>query len=67
MATPIYYRGRVYVANGRSRQYVASGPSRLFCVDPTEQGEVGPELDDGPGKGKPNPNSGITDCRSAGA
>jgi outer membrane protein assembly factor BamB/precorrin-6B methylase 2 len=62
MATPIYYRGRVYVANGRSPQHTNASPSRIFCIDPTKQGDVSPELDDGTGKGKPNPDSAAVWC-----
>jgi outer membrane protein assembly factor BamB len=34
------------------------GPGRLCCIDPTKKGDISLELPDGPGKGKPNPNSG---------
>jgi outer membrane protein assembly factor BamB len=55
-ATPIYYDGRVYIAPGRSPEH-HDGDSDLYCIDPSGQGDVSAELDDGHGKGKPNPNS----------
>lgn len=36
-----------------------AGSGRNICIDPTRRGDVSLELDDGPGKGKPNPNSAI--------
>ena len=34
------------------------GPGRLVCIDPTKTGDISLELENGPGKGRPNPNSG---------
>ena len=58
MGTPVYAGGRVYFAHGRAPE-ASGGPGRLFCVDPTKTGDVSAELDDGKGKGKPNPNSAL--------
>jgi outer membrane protein assembly factor BamB len=51
------YENRIYIAGGH---YVedGEGSGRLCCVDPTKRGDISLELPDGPGKGKPNPNSG---------
>lgn len=58
VATPVLYGDRVYLGMG---QHPANntGWSRLFCIDPTKDGDISPELDAEGGKGKPNPNSGI--------
>lgn len=55
--SPVYFRDRIYVATGN---YIEFGelPGRLGCLDPTKTGDISLELDDGPGKGRPNPNSG---------
>jgi outer membrane protein assembly factor BamB len=58
VATPVYADSRVYFATGRDPES-CSGPGRLFCIDPTKTGDISPELDDGKGKGKPNPNSAV--------
>lgn len=61
VATPTFYDGRVHVPTGL--QIAAGyGPAELYCVDPTKTGDVSPELDDGPKKGKPNPNSAVVWC-----
>jgi outer membrane protein assembly factor BamB len=57
VATPLVYENRVYVATGQAEHYI--GPADLVCVDPTKTGDVSRELDDGPQKGKPNPNSAV--------
>jgi outer membrane protein assembly factor BamB/precorrin-6B methylase 2 len=57
VATPVFCNGRVYIANGSSPANFSARSGRLWCLDPTKQGDVSPELDDGPGKGKPNSNS----------
>ncbi len=61
VATPVFYRGRVYIANGRPPEN-ASQWGRLYCIDPTREGDISPELEDGPGKVKPNRNSGSLWC-----
>lgn len=58
MGAPVYANGRVYFAHGCSPE-AGGGPGRLFCIDPTKAGDVSPELDNGKGKGKPNPNSAL--------
>ena len=59
VATPVYAEKRVYFAAGREPEFAGGRPGRLFCIDPTRTGDISPELDDGKGKGKPNPNSGL--------
>jgi outer membrane protein assembly factor BamB/protein-L-isoaspartate O-methyltransferase len=55
--SPVFYRNRIYIATGN---YIEFGelPGRLCCIDPTKAGDISLELDDGPGKARPNPNSG---------
>jgi hypothetical protein len=38
------------------------GPGRLYCIDPTKEGDVSPEVEEAPGKAKPNPNSAAVWC-----
>ena len=40
--------GKIYIASG---QYLENGegPGRLCCIDPTKQGDISLELEDGPG------------------
>src|SRR4030095_16689433 len=57
MATPVLYDKRIYIGGGQNRES-GEGAGRLCSSDPTNQGDISLELDDGPGKGKPNPNSG---------
>ncbi len=54
---PVLYRDRVYIALGNYLEF-GELPGRLVCLDPTKKGDISLELDDGPGKGKPNPNAG---------
>lgn len=58
VATPILYDNRVYVATGLQVE-AGPGPAALYCIDPTKTGDVSRELDAGPRKGKPNPNSAV--------
>ena len=58
VATPVLYDGRVYVPTGQGAE-MGEGPAALYCVDPTRDGDVSPELDAGPGAGQPNPNSAV--------
>ncbi|HIG29209.1 MAG TPA: hypothetical protein EYQ50_16035 [Verrucomicrobiales bacterium] len=58
IATPVLYENRIYVASGRHADW-RIGKGRLCCVDPTKRGDISSELDDGSGRGKPNPNSGL--------
>lgn len=58
VATPVFHDNRVYVATGLHLE-AFHGPAALYCVDPTRVGDVSRELDDGPKKGKPNPNSAV--------
>jgi outer membrane protein assembly factor BamB len=56
MATPVWYDGRIYIAPGQSPEHFG-GEGDLYCIDPAGTGDVSEELDDGRGKGRPNPNS----------
>jgi outer membrane protein assembly factor BamB len=58
VATPVFAEGRVYFAAGREWEFCSS-KGRLFCIDPSKTGDISPELDDGKGGGKENPNSGL--------
>jgi outer membrane protein assembly factor BamB len=58
LATPIFYDNRIYAATGLQVE-ASDGPAALYCVDPTKEGDVSRELDAGPKKGKPNPNSAV--------
>jgi outer membrane protein assembly factor BamB len=42
-ATPVIYRGLVYVAVGQEPQQ-GSGVGHLWCIDPTKRGDVSPTL-----------------------
>ncbi len=54
---PMLYRDRIYIALGNYLEF-GEMPGRLCCIDPAKSGDISIELEDGPGKGKPNPNSG---------
>jgi outer membrane protein assembly factor BamB len=56
VATPVACDGFVYIAPGLDVEF-AGGYGCLFCIDPSKEGDVSPELETEPGKGKPNPNS----------
>jgi outer membrane protein assembly factor BamB len=58
MAAPVFHENRIYIGGGQSMEE-GSGPGRLFCIDATKKGDLSLELEDGPGKGKSNPNSGV--------
>jgi len=59
LATPVYAEGRVFFAAGIYPEAIGE-QGRLFCVNPTKRGDISIELeDDGTGKGKPSPNSGL--------
>lgn len=55
---PVLYNERIYIGGGNDKD-IGDGPGSLFCIDPTRRGDVSLELDDGPAKGKPNPNSAV--------
>lgn len=59
VAPPVYASGRVYLAIGQAELQCGDDAGRIFCLDPTKTGDVSRELDDGPRKGKPNPNSAL--------
>jgi outer membrane protein assembly factor BamB/precorrin-6B methylase 2 len=56
MAAPVLHDGLVYVALGQDPEH-GGGVNYLSAIDPTGTADVSLELPDGPGKGKPNPNS----------
>jgi outer membrane protein assembly factor BamB len=56
MATPVWYGGRIYIAAGQDPEHYG-WENELYCVDPAGVGDVSAEVDDGRGKGLPNPNS----------
>jgi outer membrane protein assembly factor BamB len=58
VATPVYYDGRVYITLGQDPEHYL-GTGWLYCIDPTKEGDISLELEDTPGKGKPNPNSAV--------
>jgi outer membrane protein assembly factor BamB len=55
--SPVFHAERVYIAGGRNVES-GEGPGRLVCLDPSKRGDLSLELEDRPGTGKPNPNSG---------
>src|SRR5262249_37596401 len=59
VATPVFYDGRVYAATGVQVESASGVVGALYCVDPTKAGDVSRELEAGPKKGKPNPNSAV--------
>ena len=55
LATPVYYKGRVYLASGQQPNH-GEGPGGLCCIDPTKTGDVSSELAvDAGGKSLPKP------------
>jgi len=58
VATPVMWNGRIYVPTGRDVLQF-TGSATLFCIDPTKTGDISLEVDDGPKKGKANPNSAV--------
>jgi outer membrane protein assembly factor BamB len=62
LATPVLYQDRVYLANGIHPALGTPVRGRLWCIDATKEGDVSRELNDGPRRGKPNPNSGAVWC-----
>ena len=42
-ATPVYYKGHVYLANGQEPEH-GEGSGRLVCIDPTKTGDISSEL-----------------------
>ena len=58
VATPVLWENRVFIAGGHDIEHF-DGPGCLYCIDPTKTGDVSRELDNGPGKGKANPNSAV--------
>jgi outer membrane protein assembly factor BamB len=57
-ATAVFHNNRIYIGNGQEPE-CRGGPAWLYSIDATKTGDISPLLPDGPGKGKPNPNSGM--------
>jgi outer membrane protein assembly factor BamB len=57
-ATPVYHAGRVYFGNDVKPQS-GRATCHFYCIDPTREGDISPEIDDGPGLRIRNPNSGL--------
>jgi outer membrane protein assembly factor BamB len=55
--SPVFHDGHVYIGGGRDVES-GEGPGRLVCLDPNQRGDLSLEIEDPPGGGKPNPNSG---------
>ncbi len=66
VATPVLYENRVYISTGVQAESASAGIGALYCIDPTKEGDVSRELDAGPKKGKPNPNSAVVWCTPRG-
>jgi outer membrane protein assembly factor BamB len=58
IATPVAYDNRIYVATGQDTLGFF-GDGCLFCISADKEGDVSPELETEPDKGKPNPNSAV--------
>lgn len=58
VATPVFHNQRIYVAGGRERELGAT-QGRLYCLNPTKQGDISEELLSTDGEILPNANSGI--------
>ena len=64
LATPVFYKNRIYIANGRHDILMMAhrghlNPGWIYCIDPTKRGNISYELDKGNGRAVPNPNSGV--------
>jgi outer membrane protein assembly factor BamB len=60
LATPAFHANRVYVGNDTPPDAPYTPRSRWFyCIDATRKGDISPDLDDGTGKPRANPNSGL--------
>jgi outer membrane protein assembly factor BamB len=57
LSAPVWYDGKIYMGSGQVAEN-GDGAARLCCIDPGKRGDISLELEDGPGKGRPNPNSG---------
>jgi outer membrane protein assembly factor BamB len=44
LATPVIYKGKIYVASGRQVEWAPGGSGRLVCIDPTKTGDISSEL-----------------------
>jgi outer membrane protein assembly factor BamB len=59
VGTPVFHDNRIFLGLGCIPGYDVGGAGRFCCLDTAREGDISPELDDGPGKGKPNPQSGM--------
>ena len=56
---PVFANGRIFFAVGVHPEACGSDPGRIYCLDPAKRGDVSEEVEDGPGRGKLNPNSAV--------
>ncbi len=66
IAVPVLYENRVYVATGDDPEH-SSGRGILWCIDPTREGDISEELDDGPMPAGPLPDVRRDPSRPGGA
>jgi outer membrane protein assembly factor BamB len=57
VATPVFAGDRVFVSFGRNPEGGLGG-GKLFCLDPSKQGDISEEILNADGKVSPNPNDG---------
>lgn len=43
LGTPVFYDGRIYIGNGSNPEH-GEGPGHLYCLDPTQRGDISIEL-----------------------
>lgn len=57
IATPVFYENSVVVAVGQDPEH-GEGVGHLYRIDATKEGDISPQIEDGEGTWKENPNSG---------
>ncbi len=57
IATPAFFENSVVLAVGQDPEH-AEGVGHIYRIDATREGDISPEIEDGNGGFKPNPNSG---------
>jgi outer membrane protein assembly factor BamB len=55
--SPVFHGDRIFIAGGREMEH-GGNPGRLVCINPARRGDISLELNDGKGRGTPNPNAG---------
>ena len=63
MAAPVLYEGRVYIGMGQTAEH-GEGLGLLWCIDPTKQGDVSEELDDGRHRNRSKTSAATWGCRA---